>query len=307
MPSLSEFIAFVSENSGIRNLELIEKDIMLHRILKEIHSSDIGDNYLFKGGSCLVKCYFGYYRFSVDLDFTWKDQEVWKGLGKKKLRRELIDKITSLGLLLQRISKKLDLDFEATLKDKRFLEFGGGGKLATFKLWKGSELVKIQVNFIERILFKPKKMTVRTLLNRAKLKKDEETYFDENLDSYQPFKVSAYDEREILCEKVRAILTRKAQKLRDFFDLFVLHKHGFQAASLEDEIVEKTKAVLYYKKYRDALEKNRNRFEIQGGILEDPFERKLLVKKPTKEFEDFLKTSIENLKKVAITINEESQ
>jgi hypothetical protein len=37
MLNLSEFIAFVSENSGIRNLELIEKDIMLHRILKEIH------------------------------------------------------------------------------------------------------------------------------------------------------------------------------------------------------------------------------------------------------------------------------
>jgi predicted nucleotidyltransferase component of viral defense system len=37
--------------------------------LKEICYSDIGQDYLFKGGGCLVKCYFGYYRFSVDLDF----------------------------------------------------------------------------------------------------------------------------------------------------------------------------------------------------------------------------------------------
>jgi predicted nucleotidyltransferase component of viral defense system len=55
MPSLSEFISFISEKSGVKNLELIEKDIALHKILKEIYYSDIGQNYLFKGGSCLVK------------------------------------------------------------------------------------------------------------------------------------------------------------------------------------------------------------------------------------------------------------
>jgi hypothetical protein len=38
----------------------------------------------------------------------------------------------------------------------------------------------------------------------------------EFLDFYKPFSVLAYDEREILCEKVRAILTRKAQKLKGF-------------------------------------------------------------------------------------------
>jgi predicted nucleotidyltransferase component of viral defense system len=90
MQSLSEFISFVSEKSGVKNQELIEKDIALHRLLKEIYSSDIGQDYLFKGGSCLVKCYFGYYRFSVDLDFTRKNQEAWENLGKKKLRNELL-------------------------------------------------------------------------------------------------------------------------------------------------------------------------------------------------------------------------
>ena len=56
MPSLSEFISFVSEKSGIKSLELIDKDIGLHKILNEISSLNIGQNYLF----------FGYYRFSVD-------------------------------------------------------------------------------------------------------------------------------------------------------------------------------------------------------------------------------------------------
>lgn len=252
-----------------------------------------------------MKCYFGYYRFSVDLDFTWKNQDVWKGLGKKRLRSELLDKIRGLGSLLEKVSGQVDLVFEPKLENKRFLEFGGGGRMATFKLWRGSELVKIQVNFVENILFEPKKVLVKTLLNEAGLKKDEKAYFDEFLDFYKPFQVNAYDEREILCEKVRAILTRKAQKLRDFYDLFVLHKHGFEAKNLEHEILEKIKAGLYYKKYRDALEKNKEGLEIGRRILEDPFERSLFVEKPTKEFEDFSKTFIEILRKVAISVYEE--
>jgi predicted nucleotidyltransferase component of viral defense system len=65
MPDLSEFISFVSEKSGVKKANLIESDILIHRILKEIYSSaPFMEQYLFKGGSCLVKCYFGYYRFS---------------------------------------------------------------------------------------------------------------------------------------------------------------------------------------------------------------------------------------------------
>ena len=41
----------------------------------------------------MTKCYFGYYRFSVDLDFTWRQQEIWSGLGKKELRRKLLSEI----------------------------------------------------------------------------------------------------------------------------------------------------------------------------------------------------------------------
>jgi predicted nucleotidyltransferase component of viral defense system len=299
MPSLSEFVSFVSKKSGIKSLELIDKDIGLHKILKEISSSNIGQNYLFKGGSCLVKCYFGYYRFSVDLDFTWKDQEVWKGLGKKKLRKELLNKISEFGFILEKACKQVNLDFKPILEDKRFLEFGGGGRMVTFKLWKGSELVKIQVNYVEKILFEPKKMNVKTLLDKIDLSEDEKVYFGKFLDFYKPLSVIAYDEREILCEKVRAILTRKAQKLRDFYDLFILQKHGLEARDLENEILEKIKASLYYKKYRDALKKNREKFEI-GQILADPFERNLFVEKPEKEFEDFLKSIVETIRKIAI-------
>lgn len=301
MPSLSEFIAFVSRRSRVKNLELIEKDVILHLILREIYSSAIGQNYLFKGGSCLVKCYFGYYRFSVDLDFTWKNQEVWEDLGKRRLRKELLKRITEFASILEKACSEVGLNFKSNLEDKKMLEFGGGGRMVTFKLWKGLELIKIQVNFVEKILFKPKKVFVKTLLNMDELKKDEKVYFDEFLEFYKPFQVTAYDEREILCEKVRAILTRKTQKLRDFYDLFILQKHGFKIEDFKSEILKKIEASLYYKKYRDALEKNKEKLEIGKEILENPFERSLFIKKPEKQFEYFLNDSLRELREIAST------
>jgi len=301
MPSLSEFIAFVSRRSRVRNLELIENDVILHLILREIYSSAIGQNYLFKGGSCLVKCYFGYYRFSVDLDFTWKNQEVWEGLGKRRLRKELLKRITEFAGILEKACSEVGLNFKSNLEDKKMLEFGGGGRMVTFKLWKGLELIKIQVNFVEKILFKPKKVFVKTLLNMDELKKDEKVYFDEFLEFYKPFQVTAYDEKEILCEKVRAILTRKTQKLRDFYDLFILQKHGFKIEDFKSEILKKIEASLYYKKYRDALEKNKEKLEIGKEILENPFERSLFIKKPEKQFEYFLNDSLRELREIAST------
>jgi len=112
MPDLSEFVAFICEKSGMRKPSLIEKDVLIHRILREI-STAFKDTYLFKGGSCLVKCYFGYYRFSVDLDFTWRKQEVWKGFGKKMLRRKLVAEAENFASFLEDVAGKMELDFRA--------------------------------------------------------------------------------------------------------------------------------------------------------------------------------------------------
>lgn len=49
----------------------IEKDYVLNWILAGIsESKQLKDDWLFKGGTCLKKCYFESYRFSEDLDFT---------------------------------------------------------------------------------------------------------------------------------------------------------------------------------------------------------------------------------------------
>jgi len=50
---------------------IVEKDYLLGWILAGISNhGELGSDWVFKGGTCLKKCYFETYRFSEDLDFT---------------------------------------------------------------------------------------------------------------------------------------------------------------------------------------------------------------------------------------------
>jgi predicted nucleotidyltransferase component of viral defense system len=60
----------VSQITSIRP-EVVEKDYVLSWILAGIHATKPQTvHWIFKGGTCLKKCYFETYRFSEDLDFT---------------------------------------------------------------------------------------------------------------------------------------------------------------------------------------------------------------------------------------------
>ena len=95
-----ELIDFISTRLRIVSRNLIEKDIILSKILFHlIQDKDFSQNYAFKGGTCLTKCYFGYYRFSEDMDFTYLNQKDFVGKSKNKLREIMSDKINKLGNL----------------------------------------------------------------------------------------------------------------------------------------------------------------------------------------------------------------
>ena len=54
---------------------VVEKDYVLGWLLAGIFSSEpFRSSWVFKGGTCLKKCYFETYRFSEDLDFTLSDE-----------------------------------------------------------------------------------------------------------------------------------------------------------------------------------------------------------------------------------------
>lgn len=67
-----EIMAF-AEDLNLRP-DVVEKDYVLGWLLYGIGSHpDLAPAWIFKGGTCLKKCYFETYRFSEDLDFTLRD------------------------------------------------------------------------------------------------------------------------------------------------------------------------------------------------------------------------------------------
>jgi len=57
------------------NPYVVEKDYALGWLLAGIYANNrIADSWIFKGGTCLKKCFFETYRFSEDLDFTLQDE-----------------------------------------------------------------------------------------------------------------------------------------------------------------------------------------------------------------------------------------
>lgn len=66
--------------------KLIEKDYHLTRILHELSRRQVKD-LVFKGGTCLNKCYLDFYRLSEDLDFVY-NKDV-KELSRNQVRKKL--------------------------------------------------------------------------------------------------------------------------------------------------------------------------------------------------------------------------
>jgi len=60
----------LAENLGLAPA-VVEKDYALGWVLAGIRANaELGHHWVFKGGTCLKKCYFETYRFPEDLDFT---------------------------------------------------------------------------------------------------------------------------------------------------------------------------------------------------------------------------------------------
>lgn len=300
MEDHKKFISYLAKLTKLQP-ELLERDFLLHLLLLKLKENNFLNEYLFKGGSCLIKCYLGYYRFSVDLDFTYKHQKLFARKSQKQIRKILSKEINRIMNVFENIAKEIGLKFKAE-KKKKYVEFGGGNKMTTFKLYYNSilnieEFIKIQINFIEKILFKTKKLKVKSLCPK-----------DEKLSFLFPslykiysknFILEGYDIKEILCEKIRAILTRKGFKERDFIDVYLIIKnfHIF-LQDFERQIVEKLKFVLeLYDKYRQNLR------EVTKIIKDLRITREefLLIKPIDSSFGEFLKEFKKFLLKIVNT------
>jgi len=73
---------------------VIEKDYVLGWMLSGIYQHEaLAENWVFKGGTCLKKCFFETYRFSEDLDFTLTDDSHINEEFLKSVFAEIGDKL----------------------------------------------------------------------------------------------------------------------------------------------------------------------------------------------------------------------
>lgn len=300
-----ELINELAKRFNVTRKELIEKDIILHKILTHLSKNTYFlENYLLKGGTCLVKVFLGYIRFSEDLDFTWTKQKIFKGKSGGQIEKYLLNETDTLGKLFVDIASKFDLDFKFDKSDQRYFQFGGGGRMLTMCMWYNSEslksesMIKVQINFLENICYSIESHDLQSLTPG-----DDGLKFIHSSDSeyFDTVKFPTYAIREILCEKIRAILTRQGAKARDFLDIYnVCKEFEIDLSEITDNSILKLKFSLdMYEKYRDNMAEKLKLLE-SGSLFAWGDEKQILLKEVDdadfdsfeKELENFLKTSI---------------
>ena len=191
----------------------IDKDWVLGHFIDAIYSvTECREKLVFKGGTGLRKCYFPNYRFSEDLDFTSVDPSFV--LDKKLLQRiiDIITERTEVPLYIQEIS---ELRFNDQLTGyKAIVKFWGADHSSNqipppVDRWNTS--VKIEIILYELMIFPI-----------------------ENKEVFHPYSdklsetsliVPCYSLREVLAEKLRAIIQRSYTAPRDFYDIWYLSKN----------------------------------------------------------------------------------
>ncbi len=296
----TDLIEKISRDLKIKEPQLTEKDLYLQALLMKLSKSEyFSENFVFKGGTCLTKAYFGYYRFSEDLDFTWINQKVFEGKSENKIRKMLSKEINKIMEIIEKASKELDLDFKPVKPDKHYVQLGGSNRFVTFKLWykqakeKRETFIKIQLNFVDKILHKPKKHK----LNAIATKQIEELQLE--YPEYSDYTTSSptfycYNLKEIAAEKIRALLTRRGFKARDIIDLYYLAKEGATIQAVKKMAIEKTEFMFKYLKYADNLKNKKFEEEFRLGG-----EEHLMIEEVGAGFGKFAEKTLKELNELA--------
>lgn len=187
---------------------VVEKDYALGWALAGIYAHpELQDNWVFKGGTCLKKCYFETYRFSEDLDFTLPDHAHLDATFLKRVFSEIADWIY----------EKTGLEFPANSQDFDIYVNPRGNSSCQGRLsYRGpisprsGGLPRIKLDLIadERLVLAP----VRSPIFHP--------YSDVPEDGIE---VLSYAYVEAFAEKVRALAERT--RPRDLYDVINLYRN----------------------------------------------------------------------------------
>lgn len=272
--------------TGIRRADLLEKDHYLQRLLEEISSNtSMKERLAFKGGTCLVKGYLGYYRFSEDVDFTWIDRCVQEVKTRGRTIRECEREVDWLLEEFSGIARSIGLEFEGDKRRRDEVHISSGGRMVTIffryrsRIIGAPALLKLEINFVERLLFPLRKRRL-IALERGQPDGNRASSFPGLCGQHQTdVELECYDPREILVEKCRAVMTRKSLKMKDLVDIFFIERDlDCSIKDHERQIIEKTAFMTaLYRRYKERLETNQLPTAVRAG--EEMF-RILLVPPP---------------------------
>lgn len=206
---LQKEIMNVAEQKGVVK-STVDKDWVLGHFLAAIYSEQkLREMLIFKGGTCLKKCWFPDYRFSEDLDFTSRSTDF-------ELKQSHLDYICwhvkENAAILTHIESLIPLKFENKLT----------GYEAVLKFW-GSDhprneapspperwhtKIKIEVTLFEKIVFH---QTDKKIIH---------PYSDQV--AINPNAIPCYTIEEMLAEKLRALIQRSYTAPRDYYDIWYL-------------------------------------------------------------------------------------
>lgn len=187
---------------------VVEKDYALGWALAGIFAhEELADSWVFKGGTCLKKCYFETYRFSEDLDFTLRDEA---HLDEAFLRRVF----AQIGEWIYETS---GLEFPADSQDFEIFENPRGNLSCQGKLSYrgpvsprsgGLPRIKLDLTADERLVLAPVRTPIFHPYSDAP---------DEDIE------VLSYAYEEAFGEKVRALAERT--RPRDLYDVVNLYRN----------------------------------------------------------------------------------
>ena len=246
-----------------KRVDIIEKDYHIHRLLNQILKDKyLVDNLAFKGGTCLIKAFLGYYRFSEDIDFTWKNKEIWKNKSSTQVKRNCSGEITKLTEHFKNIAQKLDLNFSGDKSKKDEVHISSGGRMVSFFIEYHSDIldkpnkIKVEINFVDHVIYPFKAQILHSYIETLDSEELEFLYEDLWNEYKKKIEFDSYDAREIFIEKCRAALTRKSYKFRDILDIYFMEREfEYSIRKFEPQIVEKTKFMLdLYERYQDNIE-----------------------------------------------------
>ena len=205
---LQKEIANISEQLGVSK-SVIDKDWMLgHFIAAIFNEPELKDTLIFKGGTCLKKCWFEDYRFSEDLDFTSKSPEFELTQNHLKFITKHIEDNT--GVITHIVSLR-PLQFQNKLTGyEAIIKFWGADHPKNVMpplpdRWQTK--IKIEIILYEEMIFE---VTERPVSH---------PYSDKlALENAIP----CYKIEEILSEKIRALIQRSYTAPRDYYDIWYL-------------------------------------------------------------------------------------